>query len=550
MTNGGRRSPGCESVTRLRRWLRRGKAATEGPMQRPGTQVRARLAEGLVLAAILLAVWSARWPFRDVVLVRDEGEYAYIGQRILHGEVPYRDVYNQKTPVAFYTVAAGQALLGPSVSELRLFGSAYGLLSTGAVYAVARSALGPLGAALAALSFGAMVFDQAGILHQASTEYFMLLWLALGVLAWNKAGALGRPGWALAAGTLAGLACLTKQSGAALLLYFAADALFRRRRAGRAALAASLREFAWAAAGFAVALASVAAFFAAHGALREFVDCAWLQIGGYVGERYHDLALLGRLTQVAEIAGRDAGFWVVGAFGLYRAARSGMGAASGWWILLLALLAAALAPGGSSRHYYLPLALPFALGMAALAQSLRERAGALRAATALALLLPWLGPLSHGWSLLHPDLSRLPPRIFRPFDRAALVARAIEERTEPEERFLIVGSEPQIYYLADRPAATRLIHVYTATGPYAAAPSLHAELVSDLRDGRPRYVLLVNIISSLSEFPNRIPEFLSPMLRILQTEYVVEERWDGPGADMALRGFGNAEFVLWRRRER
>jgi hypothetical protein len=512
-------------------------------------QVRARLAEGLVLAAILLAFWSARWPFRDVVLVRDEGEYAYIGQRILHGDVPYRDVYNQKTPLAFYTMAAGQALLGPSVSELRLFGSAYGLLSISAVYAVARSALGPLGAAVAALSFAAMAFDQAGILHQASTEYFMLLWLALGVLVWNKAGELGRPGWAMAAGALAGLACSTKQSGAALLVYFAGDALFRRRRAGRAAFAASARELAWAGSGFAVVFASVAAFFAAHGALRDFVECAWLQIGGYVGERYHGVDIPGRLTLVAEIVGRDAGFWIVGGWGLYRAGRSGTGRASGWWILLLALLAAALAPGGSSRHYYLPLVLPFALGMAAVAQSLRERAGAGRAAVALALLLPWLAPLSHGWRLLHPDLSQVPPRVFRPFDRAALVARAIEERTEPEEPFLIIGSEPQIYYLADRPAATRLIHVYTATGPYAAAPSLHAELVSDLRDGRPRYVLLVNIVSSLTEFPNRIPEFLSPILRILQTEYVVEERWDGPGADMALRGFGNAEFVLWRRRD-
>ena len=501
-----------------------------------------------MLAAILVAFWCARWPFRDIVLVRDEGEYAYIGQRILEGDVPYRDVYNQKTPLAFYAMAAGQALFGPSVSELRAFGSAYGLLSTGAVYAVARSALGPLGAAVAALSFGAMVFDQAGILHQSSTEYFMLLWLALGALAWSSAGEPKRYGWAAAAGALAGLACLTKQSGVVLLAYFAADALWRRRREGWSALMSAARDLAWALSGFALVFALVAAFFAAHGALREFVECAFLQIGGYVGERYRNVGIPSRLALVADIVGRDAGFWIVGAFGLYRAARSRPGAGSGWWILLLALLAAAAAPGGTSRHYYLPLVLPLALGMGALTRSLFEHAGALRATIVLALLLPWLGPAAYGWRLRHPDLANVPARLFRPFDRAALVASAIAERTEPGEPILIVGSEPQIYYLAERPAATRLIHTYTASGPYAAAPSLQAELIRDLRERRPRYVLFVNVVSSLSEFPNRIPAFLSPILHVLRADYVAELRWAGAGPDMAVRGFGDAEFVLWRLR--
>ncbi len=502
-----------------------------------------------MLATILLAFWLARWPFREIPLIRDEGEYAYIGQRILLGDVPYRDVYNQKTPFAFYAMAAGQSLLGPGVSELRLFGSAYGLLSTSAVYVAARMALGPLGAAVAALAFAALVFDQAGIVHQASTEYFMLLWLALGVLAWTKAADSARPGWAAAAGVFAGLACQTKQSGAVLLVFFAADALFRRRREGRAALAPATRELARALAGFAAVLAAVAAYFAAHGALEDFVECAWLHIGGYVGERQRDVHLLDRWAQLASIVGRDAGFWIVGAFGLYRSGRDTNGASSGWWILLLALLAVAIAPGGGFRHYYLPLALPLALGMGALAHSLPGRSGRQRVAVGLALLLPWLGPLWHGWNLLHPDLSKVPPRVFRPFDRADAVARAIAARTGPDEPILIVGSEPQIYYLAGRPAATRLIQLYTTTGPYSFAASLRREFLRDLQEGHPRYVLVVNVWSSLTEFPERIGAFLPPILRILRADYVVEERWEGPGVDVATRGFGRAEFLLWRRRD-
>src|SRR5262245_38356831 len=35
----------------------------------------------------------------------DQGLYAYVGQRILHGEVPFRDAWDQKPPGVHYTYA-------------------------------------------------------------------------------------------------------------------------------------------------------------------------------------------------------------------------------------------------------------------------------------------------------------------------------------------------------------------------------------------------------------------------------------------------------------
>ena len=62
-------------------------------------------------------------------------------------------------------------------------------------------------------------------------------------------------------------------------------------------------------------------------------------------------------------------------------------------------------------------------------------------------------------------------------------------------------------------------------------------------------MLVVNVMSSLTEFPARIGLFLPPILKILRADYVVEERWEGPGLDVAMHGFGKAEFLLWRRRD-
>jgi hypothetical protein len=65
-----------------------------------------------------------RWPFAilavALLLVRlpsvvqpaggDQGIYAYVGQSILKGEVPYRDAWDQKPPGIHFTYAAMLAL--------------------------------------------------------------------------------------------------------------------------------------------------------------------------------------------------------------------------------------------------------------------------------------------------------------------------------------------------------------------------------------------------------------------------------------------------------
>jgi hypothetical protein len=54
-----------------------------------------------------------RLKFADVPLERDEGEYAYAGQLILHGVPPYTLAYNMKFPGTYYAYAALMAVFRP-----------------------------------------------------------------------------------------------------------------------------------------------------------------------------------------------------------------------------------------------------------------------------------------------------------------------------------------------------------------------------------------------------------------------------------------------------
>jgi len=64
----------------------------------------------IVVLIVLLPISSLNMPF----VRRDSGVFLYSGWRILNGEVPYRDVWDNKPPVIFYINAAGLAISGGS----------------------------------------------------------------------------------------------------------------------------------------------------------------------------------------------------------------------------------------------------------------------------------------------------------------------------------------------------------------------------------------------------------------------------------------------------
>jgi 4-amino-4-deoxy-L-arabinose transferase-like glycosyltransferase len=245
----------------------------------------------LVLTAILALSFALRWPFRDVSLIRDEGEYAYTGQRILKGAVPYVDVYNQKTPFTFYWMALIQWVAGPGLPALRLSTTLYGLVTAALLYVLARQLFGSFAGLIAALAFSVMTFDQCGITHSASTEFFMLFWMVLALYFWYR-GRQEQKGWLLfLAGAAAGIAYQTKQSGLALVIFFPLELIASWIRSRR--LSRGLRLFRhglFVFLGFTAIFGLTLGYFAANGALHEYIECTLIRNWQYVGRRHNSWA--------------------------------------------------------------------------------------------------------------------------------------------------------------------------------------------------------------------------------------------------------------------
>jgi 4-amino-4-deoxy-L-arabinose transferase-like glycosyltransferase len=185
------------------------------------SRVRRSTAAILALSAVVFVF--VRAPLVSVPFERDEGEYAYIAQRILAGDVPYRDAFDQKPPGTFYVYAGAFALLGESLETIHLFMYAWTALTALALFGCVRRLSGELAAAFAVLVFASASAEPRLTGNAANTEIFMLLPLVASFycLLRGLATASGVSWW-LACGALAAGACWFKQVAVTNALYVAA----------------------------------------------------------------------------------------------------------------------------------------------------------------------------------------------------------------------------------------------------------------------------------------------------------------------------------------
>jgi len=234
-----------------------------------------------ILILILVVQVLLRMPFLQEPLERDEGLYGYMGQRILAGEIPYRDVFDHKTPVIYYIYALVIKLFGGSILSIRIFTLFYSLLTTLSIYYLARLLWGEGEGMVAALLFA--VFSGGPVIQgsNANCEVFMILPLIFALYLFilgrrimtNKEPATKRRGSLIiwGAGLLSGLAVMIKQVAVFNLLALLGFAIF----GGWAGVL-------WLLLGALTFPLAFIAYFMAQGAISDFVNCIFFANVTYI----------------------------------------------------------------------------------------------------------------------------------------------------------------------------------------------------------------------------------------------------------------------------
>jgi len=530
-------------------------------------QLKLRRACAAVLLASIAAFVLVRVPLLSVPLERDEGEYAYIAQRMLEGEIPYRDAFDQKPPATFFVYAAALSLFGNSVEGIHLFLYVWTAATALVLFACVRRRDGPLAAAFATLLFSLLSADPKLTGNAANTELFMLLPMVASIYCLIRA--LEFPAsmrWWVMSGALAATACWFKQVAVTNAVFVAAVAAWHFARPATRDFATLSRAWIGLAGGAALASAPVLVGFAAVGAWRQFADAVlwhnfrYSQSVGFI-EGFDVLAH--RLSEQAPSQGVCWGLAVLGLIVVRRSRNSARRLWLGWWIAS----AVGVSVGFYFRPHYFFQALPALVALAGCflgvtGERLLVRGG-VPAGLALALLISIAAvpPIVANRAILGAnDPVAISRSIYgmNPFPESVEIGSYIRRTSEPDDRVFIVGSEPQILFHAERASATRYIFFYPLTGSFPDVLERQREVMADVYAARPLYVVWVNLRSSLMRGNGTEPHVFDESKELLAREYLLEfialptEQGDsyefvhGGKARALLRGAGErAESAPW-----
>jgi hypothetical protein len=83
-----------------------------------------------------------------------------------------------------------------------------------------------------------------------------------------------------------------------------------------------------------------------------------------------------------------------------------------------------------------------------------------------------------------------------PFPEALQIARYIKDRTSADDRIAVFGSEPEIYFYADRLSATGHIYMYNLMENQPHAERMQLDMIREIETARPKYVVMTNVQAS------------------------------------------------------
>ena len=454
-----------------------------------------------------------------VPLERDEGEFAYFGQLILKGIPPFAAAYSMKLPGIYGMYALIMSLFGQTAQGIHLGLLITNMASILLLYLLGRRIGGTCTGAVASAVYAllSVSFSVFGIYAHAT--HFVVLFALAGFLCMFKALDRNSRLLFLLAGILFGIAFTMKQH-AALLIIFAFLYLvwsgWNNSTSGKKNFMAGSALFLL---GTMIPYALIALWMFQTGLFVKF----WFWTVQYAREYTSSETLAAGLTrffsQTAEIMIPQIPLWLMAiAAGGLLVTKLGRNGNRLFISSLLFFSLLALCPGFYFRpHYYIMLlpAIALLIGVAfqsAASLPLLSQRGLLRR---IIPLLLFSGAVTYGCISERNYLFSLPPEkvsramyVSNPFPEAVEIARYIRDRTTTNDRIAVLGSEPEIYFYADRLSATGHIYMYGLMEDHPYAERMQIQMIREIETARPKYVVAVNVETSWMVRPTSSQKFM------------------------------------------
>jgi Dolichyl-phosphate-mannose-protein mannosyltransferase len=457
---------------------------------------------GLVLFSILTFAFI-RYRLRAVPLERDEGEYAYAGQLILQGIPPYKLAYSMKLPGTAAAYALILAALGQTPSAVHV-----GLIFVNAatsllVFFLGSRLFGFLAGAVACASYALLSANPSGLGLAGHASHFVVLPALAGILMLLGALESNKTWQFFGSGLVLGLAFVMKQPGVLFLLFGGVYLLQARLRSldRWRGLAPSLGAFAL---GGVLPFAVTCLLMLTTGVFQKFWFWTFSYTSQYASRVPLDVGFALFKFIIPHVVGPVFLIWLIAGAGLTTFLWCSNARSHGVFVGLFLLFSIlAVCPGLYFREHYFILMLPAVSLLAGLAVSCAtDKLSAWKSSLALsaAPMLLFLAAFAYTiYGQREVFFQMTPLEVCRsiyganPFPEALDVARLVRSQTPKGTLFAIVGSEPEIFFYADRPSATGYIYTYELMEPQKYAAIMQNEMIAEIEKARPELLIYVDV---------------------------------------------------------
>lgn len=462
----------------------------------------------------------------DLPLERDEGEYAYAGRLLLEGIPPYKLAYNMKLPGTYLAYAMVMGVLGKSVAGIH-----WGLIlvtstSTVLLFLLARKLFNANSVApiISAATFGLLSLSPSVFGHAAHATHFVVLPVIAGC--WLLLRSIERGGKGLMlflAGMLFGVAFLMKQHGVFFGIFALIWLVWSQCSPARQVSSKILQR---------------CGVFSLGAVLPFGLTCLWLWSAAvfpafwhwtfdyareYIGRNDWGKAVGLFLNNFTLAIRYDGWLWGLAGGGLVALLwRCRMVKHASFLGGLLVASFIAISPGFYFREHYFILLLPIVgLLVGLLIDTLQTLPSVPRLAPLFLFLAIWVGAVYGQRAYLFQKSPTLVCRQIHganPFVEAPEVAKFIREHTTTQATIAVFGSEPEIYFYAQRHSATGFIYMYPLMEQQSYALEMQQQMMREIEAARPDYVVLLENPASWSAQPNSHSEIF-----VWIKQYVAEQ---------------------------
>ncbi|MCX8118965.1 MAG: glycosyltransferase family 39 protein [Desulfobacterota bacterium] len=482
---------------------------------------------GPSLVAILALTFYLRFLFFGQYIDGDVGNVAYMGWRMAEGEVLIDREGPGKPPLYPMLYAVFVMLFGPSVLGLKLFGTLFALMAVIAIYWVGQQAYGKGAGLFSALLFG--VFSSAPMVEGGTVNLETLLHLPslLSIGFFLKASQSDRARGYLLTGIFGALATLVKQVGGVVFLTFlcceGSRGVAFKRRAIRLGLLGG---------GALLPILGVVSFFLYHGYSPEVLYDSMLGSNlRYIQRGYEDSNLIYFFAaSMKRIVLENSLLWIGTLFSLgvlFSKKKGGRLEVPDriflWWAFWSFL--AVCIPGTFYAHYFLLVVAPFSLltahgilwawertkSLSALSKKISR--GILTFVLTISAFLfvrtdyKYFFTYSSTEQTIHQFKGL--DGIFDSYQYGLYnfiqhhLASYLKAATEPNETLYVWGIAPQVYFLAQRRAATQYRNNFNLSENVTRTPhkdfaGYKEKVIEEITHSPPAYILK---IFELEHFP-------------------------------------------------